>query len=286
VGPQLPWPHLRGALCDHRTGPTGERRSLLKLSSRDPSSANTSKALPYSPAFGRPVGRRSRLTNPAVQRGSAAMLTPRLSRTDRRRRERIDRSAALLLALALSLGIALRVGATEIIHVDLKQPGAAAVILQPTPTGVKVIVVDFGKYSPTPTAGSGKLVSVLKRLSIDHVDLGLVTHTDSDHVGGIQGFLSPATAASSSDPRSWPQTNRGPPAFPISAVVEPGLPPKTVTGRRFLERLEYYHVPQVTSRDAGSLRELEEAFRIRVFSNPQARTTNDSSLCVAVRDSE
>lgn len=193
---------------------------------------------------------------------------------------------AVFVALLLLLAVAAR--GTEILHLDLRQPGSATIILQPTPAGLKTIVIDFGKDSNDRAVGGWRVLESLRALregTILHVDLAVATHTDSDHLGGVAHLLT-SEHAEPSDKTPEDIVARGPPAMPIRAMLLPRWTPVTKLGRRMIALAAARTVTQFTPRETATAAEFENELGIRVFAAESPRTTNDSSIVVAVFDSE
>src|SRR5713226_7292925 len=94
-----------------------------------------------------------------------------------------------VLAALLLLLFAISIAATETHYVDLHQPGSSAIVIQQTPAGRKVILVDAGKASADTTRGGGRVLAKLAELGITHIDLAIFSHIDADHFGGYRNLL-------------------------------------------------------------------------------------------------
>ena len=98
---------------------------------------------------------------------------------------------AIALTLAANLFIwpwALHHDVMDVIFLDVGQ-GDAAVLHVPTEDGVKTILVDVGPKTFTRDAGEKVVVPVLKYLRVDTVDLLVMSHPHSDHIGGVEALL-------------------------------------------------------------------------------------------------
>jgi beta-lactamase superfamily II metal-dependent hydrolase len=189
------------------------------------------------------------------------------------------------MLVVLLLHVASALVATEIVHVDLRQAGSSTIVMQPTSHGNRTIVIDFGMFSRDKTRGARRVIDRLQSRGIDHVDVAIVTHTDRDHVGGVQEFLGceSCTTTTQSDGGNG---IRGPPIMPLDVVISPGQAPTTQLARSFVGLVADRNVPHITVRERDSLHDLEEDLGIRVFAARHPRTANDTSLVVAVIDSD
>ena len=187
----------------------------------------------------------------------------------------------LKYALALLL-IAAVARATDLYHVDLHQPGSATIIRQRSHDGIiKTIVVDTGNQSATAGRGGRAVRKQLDRLGIDHIDLLIITHLDTDHYAGYEPLLTLPGAA----PQEIAGEANAPRGPPIKAVLRPRFDRDTSTTLSFTRAFTDRKIPIVTPTEEGTLHELEQEFGITVLAPHQPRTTNDSSLLVAIHDS-
>ena len=88
-------------------------------------------------------------------------------------------------------------GLLRITFLDVGQGDAAVLEL---PDG-RIVVVDAGGWSPEYDAGERVVVPYLRRRGIRTVDLLVITHTHSDHIGGVPALLR---------------------SFPVHRVLDPG----------------------------------------------------------------
>lgn len=133
----------------------------------------------------------------------AAWSTRRLARV-RAVRPLVRRAVATTAALALLVAWPLvagggRGGALEIHGIDVGQGDALAIR---TPAG-RWILVDTGPRGATYDAGRSRVVPYLLRHGVRRLEFVVLTHPDSDHIGGAAAVLE---------------------SFAVGAVVDPGLP--------------------------------------------------------------
>lgn len=133
----------------------------------------------------------------------AAWLTRRLARIETVRpgvRQVVAATAALALLVVWPLVAGGgRGGALEIHGIDVGQGDALAIR---TPAG-RWILVDTGPRSMNFDAGRSRVVPYLLRHGVRRLELVVLTHPDSDHIGGAAAVFE---------------------SFPVGAVVDPGLP--------------------------------------------------------------
>lgn len=97
----------------------------------------------------------------------------------------------IALTLAAHLFIwpwALHRDVMDVLFLDVGQ-GDAAVMRVPTADGVKTILVDAGPKTFARDAGEKVVVPVLKHLRVKTVDLLIMSHPHSDHIGGVEALL-------------------------------------------------------------------------------------------------
>lgn len=101
------------------------------------------------------------------------------------------RKGVLVLLFTLNLFVwpwALHRPVLDVIFLDVGQ-GDSAVIRIPGQTGNKTILVDAGMKSFYGDKGESVVVPAMKHLGIDEIDLFVMTHPHSDHIGGTEAVL-------------------------------------------------------------------------------------------------
>jgi len=195
---------------------------------------------------------------------------------------RLLRLSVLLLAAV----IAVASNATELIHFDLQQRGAATLILQDAPAGRYVILVDAGMASRRAGRGGAKIRAYLNAHKITKIDLVILTHVDQDHAEGIYNLLGLVESSAASEPGTTAPA-RSPPVT-IEAVLEPGpvtTQPTRAVYQRLTTRLWNAGVRRITPAEQATVAHLEHLFDIRIHAPRLPHmTSNDSSLGVVVHD--
>jgi competence protein ComEC len=104
-----------------------------------------------------------------------------------RRRWRLTGTAILLVAVHTWTG-AVTVPASRYLDVIFFDAGQGDAALVTFPSG-QHLLVDAGPRSPYTDAGASVVVPHLRRYGIDHLDAVLISHADSDHLGGLPSIL-------------------------------------------------------------------------------------------------
>ncbi len=76
----------------------------------------------------------------------------------------------------------------DVIFLDVGQ-GDGAIVRVPTESGIKTILVDAGFKDWTRDMGEEVVVPVLKNLGVNEIDLLIMSHPHSDHIGGVEILL-------------------------------------------------------------------------------------------------
>ena len=76
----------------------------------------------------------------------------------------------------------------DVIFLDVGQ-GDGAIVRVPTESGIKTILVDAGFKDWNRDMGERVVVPVLKNLGVDQIDLLIMSHPHSDHIGGVEIVL-------------------------------------------------------------------------------------------------
>ena len=114
--------------------------------------------------------------------------------------------------------------------------------------GNKTILIDTGE-----TDWGDRVVSDLRMLGVDHVDLLVLTHPHSDHIGGAQRVLQ---------------------SFPVARILDTGLPHTSSTYEHLLETIAAKKIPY-TIAEQGQTFDPDPALRILVLSPPAGRFGDD-----------
>lgn len=112
----------------------------------------------------------------------------------------------------------------------------------------KVILIDAGDVDQ-----GDLIVSDLRKLGVDHIDLLVATHPHSDHIGGMQDVLA---------------------AFPVHEVLDSGLPHTSAVYEHFLEMVDRKDIRYVTA-EQGQTIDLDPTLSILVLSPPKERVDGD-----------
>src|SRR5205823_6670915 len=169
--------------------------------------------------------------------------------------------------------------ATVLIHPHLYQAGTATIIEQPTAEGVRIIVVDTGGESRRVGRGGQAVLETLQQRGIDHIDLLIITHLDTDHYAGYKALLRLRGAPPAPD--ALPGTPRGP---PIAMVVRPEFDRGNRTVVEFTAAMDRRHIPILMPGKADDLAAIANRYGLTILAAPNPRTTNDSSLVIIVSD--
>ncbi|MFA4850787.1 MAG: MBL fold metallo-hydrolase [Methanoregula sp.] len=126
---------------------------------------------------------------------------------------------------------------------DVGQGDASLIIF-----GNKTILIDAGEIDM-----GDRVVSDLKELGVSRIDLLVATHPHSDHIGGMQKVLD---------------------NFPVSQVLDSGMPHSSVLYERFLETIEKKKIPYKVAVQGDAIN-LDPTLRIVVLSPPEKRFGDD-----------
>ena len=112
----------------------------------------------------------------------------------------------------------------------------------------KTILIDAGE-----TGMGDRVVRDLQALGITRIDLLVVTHPHSDHIGGMPEVLA---------------------AFPVGQVLDAGLPHPSPGYEHFLETIDRKNIPYRVAIQGQTI-EVDPALRVFVLSPPAHRTSDD-----------
>jgi len=114
--------------------------------------------------------------------------------------------------------------------------------------GNTTILIDAGEVDM-----GDRVVADLRKLGVTTIDLLVVTHPHSDHIGGMQIVLD---------------------NFPVRRVLDSGMPHPSPLYEQFLKTIDEKHIPY-TIAEQGQTIELDPALRILVLSPPQKHFGDD-----------
>ncbi|MDD1696386.1 MAG: MBL fold metallo-hydrolase, partial [Methanoregula sp.] len=112
----------------------------------------------------------------------------------------------------------------------------------------KTILIDAGESEM-----GDQVVSDLTALGVNRIDLLVATHPHSDHIGGMQKVLA---------------------AFPVSRVLDTGLPHTSSTYEHFLEAIDQRNISYQVA-EQGQTIDIDPQLMILVLSPPKERTSDD-----------
>jgi competence protein ComEC len=112
----------------------------------------------------------------------------------------------------------------------------------------KSILIDAGEAEM-----GDRVVSDLKALGVNRIDILVATHPHSDHIGGMQKVLA---------------------AFPVGQVLDSGLPHTSSTYEHFLETIKQKNIPFQVA-EQGQTIDIDPALTIFVLSPPKERFGDD-----------
>ena len=112
----------------------------------------------------------------------------------------------------------------------------------------KVILIDAGEVDE-----GDLVVSDLRKLDVDHIDLLVATHPHSDHIGGMQKVLA---------------------AFPVGKVLDSGMPHTSPLYEHFLETVDNDTIPYLAA-EQGQTIDLDPSLSILVLSPPKEHLGTD-----------
>jgi competence protein ComEC len=134
-------------------------------------------------------------------------------------------------------------GDLQAYFLDVGQGDASVILFRD-----KVILIDAGEVDQ-----GDRVVSDLKNLGVDRIDLLVATHPHSDHIGGMQKVLA---------------------AFPVGKVLDSGTPSPSSLYEHFLETVDKKNIPYVVA-EPGLTIDLDPSLRILVLSPPKERINDD-----------
>ena len=179
----------------------------------------------------------------------------------RRPRLRWRLAGAALACVAVSLGLALARGdhrpRLDVLFFDVGQGDAALLTM---PNG-RTLLIDAGKRTPTSDAAVRTILPHLRRHGVDRLDAVVVTHADSDHLGGVPSLLR---------------------AVEVGAVWHNGWPADTELYAETMHLLDSLRIPHRAAR-AGDTLALDPSVAIQVLAPPPAPAAhgfgeNDASV--------
>jgi competence protein ComEC len=115
----------------------------------------------------------------------------------------------------------------------------------------KTILIDAGE-----TDMGDRVVSDLKALGVNRIDLLVATHPHSDHIGGMQAVLA---------------------AFPVGQVLDAGLPYSSSQYEHFLETIDRKDIPYRVG-EQGQTIDVDPTLRVLVLSPPAQRIGEDPNI--------
>lgn len=134
-------------------------------------------------------------------------------------------------------------GDLRVYFLDVGQGDSSLILLNGT-----AILIDAGE-----TDKGDIVVSDLRALGVDHIDLLVATHPHSDHIGGMQEVLA---------------------AFPVGTVLDTGLPSTSSVYEKFLRTLDLKNIPYVIAAQGQTI-ELDPALTVLVLSPSNKRLDGD-----------
>ncbi|MFA4876649.1 MAG: lamin tail domain-containing protein [Methanoregula sp.] len=134
-------------------------------------------------------------------------------------------------------------GKLSVYFLDVGQGDSELVVF-----GNRTILIDAGEIDR-----GDLVVTDLKSLGVDHIDLLVTTHPHSDHIGGMQKVLL---------------------AFPVGQVLDAGVPYPSPVYEQFLETLDAKKIPYTVA-EQGRTIELDPALRIMILSPGNDRAGDD-----------
>ncbi|MCA1319070.1 MBL fold metallo-hydrolase [Bacillus tianshenii] len=142
--------------------------------------------------------------------------------------------------------------ALKVHYIDIGQGDA---ILLQTPNGTQVLI-DTGPRESAP-----KLISYLKELSVDAIDLLVITHPDFDHIGGIPALLE---------------------EIPVKKILDSGKAHSTLSFIQYKQYVWNNIVPVQYAKEKMKL-ELDPDLKVKVLnSGTGKKETNDASIVLQV----
>jgi beta-lactamase superfamily II metal-dependent hydrolase len=112
----------------------------------------------------------------------------------------------------------------------------------------KTILIDAGEYEM-----GDQVVGDLRSLGVTGIDLLVVTHPHSDHIGGMQDVLA---------------------AFPVGTVLDTGLAHPSSIYEHFLDTIEQNHIPYQVA-EQGQTVDIAPELRVLVLWPPEDRPGDD-----------
>lgn len=190
----------------------------------------------------------------------------------------------LLAALVLVLRPLVAAAATEVVHFDLKQDGASALVTVDTPDGPRYVLIDTGRAATTSGKGAAVVRDELAKRGITRIDLLVLTHLDADHAEGTFTLLGATNAVADSQPDASPGI-RGPPVR-IERVLFPAdtLPRHEKIRAELVASLEDSG-SEILTPTADVLAQLDRDYDVTVLVPPsKPRTPNETSLLIIGHD--
>lgn len=140
------------------------------------------------------------------------------------------------------------------VHVLDVGHGDAIVILTP---GGRCVLIDAGGGR----RGGGAVLSLLKEKRVRRLDTVVMSHADSDHIGGMPAVLSSG--------------------IEVGEFLDPGYPHTTTLYRRVLEAVQARPETRYRTPRAGELLDWGKELQVRVLApGDDPRGTNDSSIVI------
>ncbi|MEX0746710.1 MAG: ComEC/Rec2 family competence protein, partial [Rhodothermales bacterium] len=151
----------------------------------------------------------------------------------------------------------------DVIFLDVGQGDAILIRL---PNG-EAMLVDAGVRTPFRDAGSGIILPVLESVDVDRIHTAVITHPDSDHLGGLPALLR---------------------SIPIGRVLDNGAPHSSNLFRESGDLIDSLKIPRRAVRSGDTL-SIDPSVRIRVLHPPAVDNTadaNDNSIVLQIRFGE
>ena len=193
-------------------------------------------------------------------------------------------AAQWLLRIALFLFVTAGARGTEVIPFDLRQEGAATLIVQDLTKGRKAyILVDTGNRSNDEARGGARVRKLLEEKGVKRLDLLILTHMDADHAAGYVNLmgLQPVRPPGFGKPRT--QLTRGPP-IRVRHVILPEFKTDKDFHRALLKRMGRLGKDVIVHPGSDAAGRILKRLGLQIFTRSEPRNTNDSTLVVVVRD--
>lgn len=197
----------------------------------------------------------------------------------------LQRWRLTIVAFCVLFFCRLLVNATEILHFDLQQDGAAALVIVNGPDGkARYVLIDTGRRSAD-RKGASLVRDELRKRDIKRLDLVILTHLDADHAEGIFTLLG-TTKTGELSPETSNEPIRGPPLEIKRILVPADTLPQHERFREQLVSAATISNAEVVSPTTAIIEEIEKTYSVTVLvppSKPKARP-NETSLVIVGYD--